>query len=213
MQISDIYQKLGTPPNLQEHMLKVTSVSLYIATHWHGQTLDINLLKTMLLLHDIGNIVKFDLEKYPEFLGKEEVQRVDYWIKRQSEAIAKYGKDDHDATVLMLEELQITKNIQKRIYAMGYWDVENVVNSNDWYVKVALYSDLRVGPFGILSLQERLNDIHTRLPKYKERPELIEFAKDLESQIQENMDVSVDTITSDTASVSTDLLMHNVAMN
>lgn len=210
MTIKDIYEKLGTPPNLQEHMLRVTSVSLYIAQHWQGSTLDTNILKTMLLLHDIGNIVKFDLKKYPEFLGEKEAKRVDYWVKRQSEAVKKYGKDDHDATVLMLEELKIPKGIQKRIYAMGYWDVENVIKSNDWYLKVALYSDLRVGPFGILTLQERLDDIHTRLAKYKERPELIEFAIELENQVQDNMDISVDSITDETAPAIDDLLMHEI---
>lgn len=212
MTIKDIYEKLGTPPNLQEHMLRVTSVSMYIAEHWQGSTLERNILKTMLLLHDIGNIVKFDLEKYPEFLGEKEAKRVDYWVKRQSEAIDKYGKDDHDATVAMLEELHIPQDIQERIFAMGYWDVENVVKSEDWYLKVALYSDLRVGPFGILTLQERLDDIHSRLAKYKERPELIDFAKELEKQVQENMDVSVNTITDETAPINDNLLSHEIAM-
>jgi len=210
MKVQAIYKKLGTPPNLQEHMLRVASVGSYIFSHWQGPSLNLAFLHSTLLLHDIGNIVKFDLKKHPEFLGASEIGRVDYWIQRQTEAATKYGKDDHEATVAMLNELGIPQNICQRIYGMGYWDIKNVMTSSDWHLKVALYSDLRVGPLGIVSLRERLTDIHSRLAKYKERPELIPMAEKIETQIQAHMDVSVDTINDEHVETNHDLLGYEV---
>ena len=115
MTISEIYIKLGIPPNLQQHMLRVTSVSLFIANNWKESEFNIEILKTMLLLHDIGNIVRFDFEKHPEFLG-DEVKRVDFWKKCQKENIVKYGSGDHKATASMLNELGISEEIKQKIY-------------------------------------------------------------------------------------------------
>lgn len=209
MNIAEIYEKLGISPNLQEHMLRVTSVSLYILQHWNGPEIQSNTLQSILLLHDVGNIVKFDLQKNPEFLG-DEIKRIDYWTKRQAETVEKYGTDDHEATMAMLEELGIPDEIRQRIYGMSYWDVENVKNGSDWYLKIALYSDLRVGPFGILTLQERLDDLHTRLEKYRIRPELIGSAKELENHIKERLNISVDTISNETIFIDRNLLSHKV---
>ena len=57
----------------------------------------------MALLHDLGNIVKFDLEKYPDFLGKEK-PRLEYWKKVQKEVREKYGSDDHDVAIKCYEK-------------------------------------------------------------------------------------------------------------
>ncbi|KKU67296.1 MAG: hypothetical protein UX91_C0005G0093 [Candidatus Amesbacteria bacterium GW2011_GWB1_47_19] len=190
-------------------MLRVTSVALYIAKNWKESVLNTNTLKSMLLLHDIGNIVRFDFEKHPEFLG-DEIIRVDYWKNRQKDSILKYGNDDHEATVAMLKELGISEEIKQKIYKMGYWNVEEVKNCTDWYLKLALYSDLRVGPFGILTLQNRLDDIHKRIEKYKMRPELMGFAQELENQIQANLKTTVSEIDNKSISVNDNLLGYKV---
>ncbi|HBC72717.1 TPA: hypothetical protein DCZ90_02830 [Candidatus Amesbacteria bacterium] len=209
MLISDIYAKLGIPPNLQQHMLRVTSVALFIAKNWQGTPLNTELLKTMLLLHDIGNIVRFDFEKHPEFL-EDEIIRIDFWKKRQKDFISKYGNDDHEATVAILKELGVSEEIKQKIYQMGYWNVEKVKNSNDWYLKLALYSDLRVGPFGILPLQKRVDDIHARIEQYKNHLEFIGIAQELENQIQANLEISVSKINNNSIIVNENLLKHIV---
>ena len=209
MIISEIYKTLGIPPNLQQHMLRVTSVALFIVKNWKGPELNPETLKTMLLLHDVGNIVRFDFEKHPEFLG-DEVKRIDFWKKRQKENIVKYGTDDHEATVSMLNELGISEETKERIYQMGYWNVKEVKNSTDWYLKIALYADLRVGPFGILTLQERIDDIHTRIEKYKTKPELMGFSQELENQIQSNVCIPVSSIDNNSISINNDLLNHSL---
>ena len=190
-------------------MLRVTSVALFIVKNWKGPELNPETLKTMLLLHDVGNIVRFDFEKHPEFLG-DEVKRIDFWKKRQKENIVKYGTDDHEATVSMLNELGISEETKERIYQMGYWNVKEVKNSTDWYLKIALYADLRVGPFGILTLQERIDDIHTRIEKYKTKPELMGFSQELENQIQSNVCIPVSSIDNNSISINNDLLNHSL---
>ena len=209
MLISDIYAKLGIPPNLQQHMLRVTSVALFIAKNWQGTPLNTELLKTMLLLHDIGNIVRFDFEKHPEFL-EDEIIRIDFWKKRQKDFISKYGNDDHEATVAILKELGVSEEIKQKIYQMGYWNVEKVKNSNDWYLKLALYSDLRVGPFVILPRQKRVDDIHARIEQYKNHLEFIGIAQELENQIQANLEISVSKINNNSIIVNENLLKHIV---
>ena len=62
MTISDIYKKFATPPNLQQHLLTVTKVALYIAGNFKNSEININNLKIAALLHDLANIVKFDFE-------------------------------------------------------------------------------------------------------------------------------------------------------
>lgn len=205
MTISQIYDQLGITPNLQAHMLHVTSVALYIQQHWKGNELNSDLLKTMLMFHDLGNIVKFDFDTYPEFLG-DEIKRIDFWKAKQKKTIEKYGENDHDATVTMLEELHISQEICQKIYDMGYWNTKYVRDCDDWHLKVALYADLRVGPMGIIHLQERLDDIHVRLEKYRNKPELIGFAQELEKQVQEKMDVPVDRITDENIEIDQSLL-------
>src|SRR3989344_5468981 len=209
MNIAQIYEKLGTSPNLQQHMIRVTSVGLFILNNWNGEKLNTDTMTTMLLLHDIGNIVKFDLEKHPELLG-DEVSRIEYWMKRQSEAIEKYGKDDHTATITMLAELGVSEEIKQKIHGMEYMDVENIKDHDDWYLKVALYDDLRVGPFGILTLQERLDDLHARSEKCGAHPEFIDFSKELEKQVQENMSIGVDSISDETVTSHENLRSHSI---
>ena len=71
MKVVEVYKKFGIPPNLQEHMLRVFEVTSYIEKHWKGETVDWDLAKKIALLHDLGNVVKFDFDKHPEFLGSE----------------------------------------------------------------------------------------------------------------------------------------------
>src|SRR3990172_10228755 len=104
MKISEVYKKFNIPPNLQEHMLKVCSIVSFIEKHWTREEVNWGLAKKVALLHDIGNIVKFDFEAHPEFLG-EERSRLDYWRKVQRQVVKNYGKDDDEVTKKMLQEI------------------------------------------------------------------------------------------------------------
>jgi hypothetical protein len=206
MTIIEVYQKFKNPPNLQEHMLRVTKVGLFIYNHWTGSSIDKDLLLKVLLLHDIGNIVKFDMVKYPHFLGKEE-QRIAYWIGVQKEIIDKYGSDDNEVTGKMLNELGVDQIILKTVLDMSYLNALNIAKSDNWILKILLYSDLRVSPSGVIPLRNRLDDVFSRLEKYKNRKDLYDAALMIENQIQDNIDISVSKITDESITADDNQLL------
>ena len=104
MKIKQIYLNYRIPPNLQDHMLRAASVGAYISDHWKNKAdLDKNSMIQALLLHDMGNIIKFDF-RFSYLLGKEEAN-TGYWKKIQQEFIKKYGDDEHVATVEIAKEI------------------------------------------------------------------------------------------------------------
>lgn len=200
MTIAEIYTKLKNPPNLQEHMLQVAKVALFIFEHWKGSEINKSSLITAALLHDVGNIVKFDIEKYPHFLGTEQ-KRADYWMRLQKEVIEKYGTDDHKVTEQMLTELGVNPEIIKTILEMSYWNVLEISKSDNWILKILLYADLRVSPQGVIPIRQRLDDLYTRLEKYKNRMDLYELGLEIEKQIQQHLTTGVSNITDETIAV------------
>lgn len=187
MKVREIYKKFKVPPNLQEHHLRVAKVAMFICDHWQGSKVDLSLIIKEALLHDIGNIVKFNIEKYPEFLG-DESKRIDYWLKVQKEMIVKYGQDDKQATAHMLNEIGVDKKIIDLILAKGFLHSVETEKSGSWELKILLYADLRVGPFGVVSLIERLEEALNRYApaeKNKWQPQTKACFR-IEKQIQAN---------------------------
>jgi hypothetical protein len=188
VKVLEIYKKFKVPPNLQEHLLRVTKVGLYISDKWVGK-IDPNIIKIAGLLHDIGNIVKFDFKTHPEFLGEEQ-SRVSYWIAAKDEIVKKYGADDHMATEAMLKEIGIDKRIVHLVLSKSFANSIKTKDSNNWELKVMYYADLRVGPYGVIPLKQRLDEVLGRLDKYKDLKnlnELISACYDLEKQIQKKV--------------------------
>jgi len=203
MTIAELYKKFGIPPNLQEHMQRVYGVVSFIEKHWTGQqNIDWNLTKKMALLHDVGNIVKFDFVKHPEFLGKEEAN-TDYWKDIQKQMIDKYGSDDNEATRKMLTEIGLDPEVVDMIFNKRFLNSIETANSKHSALKILYYADLRVLPLGVGSLEERIADIRKRYnPEYTSRPnfeELVNACYEIEKEVQQNLDVSVDEITDEGA--------------
>jgi len=200
MTIKDVYNTYGIPPNLQEHMIRVASVVAHIEEHWIGPTVEWKIAIQTALLHDIGNIVKFDLDNHPEFLGEGQ-NDLECWRNKQQEMIKTYGSDDHEATRKILFELDVDKNIIETILLKSFSNSINTKNSNNWILKILYYADLRVLPFGIGTLDNRINDVKDRMPKYTNRPDfmiLVNACYDIESQIQDNLDIQINEMSNET---------------
>ena len=58
--INKIYTQFRIPPNLQQHMFRVASVAKIICNNWTGKELNQNDIVCVCLIHDLGNIVKYD---------------------------------------------------------------------------------------------------------------------------------------------------------
>jgi hypothetical protein len=201
MNIIDIYKKYRVPSNLSRHMLTVAKIVLFIKSHWKNESIKINwdiLLKSA-LLHDLGNIVKFDLEKHPEIF-QAEGEDIGYWKEVQKEMIDKYGVDDHAATRRMLVELKADNRMIEIILSKTFGNSKEIAAENNWHTKILLYADLRVAPHGIMTLNDRLEELIKRSTRYSRRPdfpELIEAARNIEKQIQEKVNFPLSEISDD----------------
>jgi len=153
--IRDIYTKYTIPVNLEQHMFRVTAVAEMIMDHGSFLKLDRESVIAALLIHDLGNIVKFKLDIFPQFL---EPQGRDYWEKIQAEFREKYGYNDHRANVLIAQELGVSQKIVDLVDKIDLPDIGEIIDQNTWEQKICNYADLRAGPFGVLSLDERLSD-------------------------------------------------------
>jgi hypothetical protein len=191
--VKKIYQQFAVPPNLQTHMLRVTSVADYICSHWRGLPIDKDLVKKAALLHDLGNIVKFDFDKHPEFLG-DETRHVDYWKSVQNSIIKKYGTDDHSAAEKMLIEIDAPADVIEIVQGKSFGKATEIKDNPNWLLKILFYSDMRVTPHGIGTLEERLADIRERYAQYKDKQELFLACSEIEKQIQENVDIPLSSI-------------------
>jgi hypothetical protein len=72
-----------------------------------------------------------------------------------------------------------------------------IEKSNNWELKILKYADMRVGPFGVVSLEARLGEVINRLLEGEKDKWLghIEASKRIEKEIQKNVDVNLQEIT------------------
>jgi len=190
MKINQIYQKFSVPYNLQEHMFRVFGVVSAIGKDWQGEKLDWDLLKKLTLLHDLGNIVKFNLKDDEMYL--KETQR---------QMIEKYGANDHEATGKMIRELGFDKNSVEIVQQKSFGNSVAIANSQNYLLKILYYADMRVLPNGVGQLEERLTDVRSRMPKYTNRPDfedLVNSSREIEKQIQEKVSVALSSVDSKT---------------
>jgi hypothetical protein len=194
MRIDEVYKKFNIPLNLQEHMLRVTAVGQIIIDNLSIK-IDKKAVIDTLLVHDLGNIVKFKLDNEKDILFPKE--QLEYWRRVKDEVIKKYGIDDHGATTAMLRELGVSQHICELTDKMAASKIDTVLKNDDWECKVCLYADLRVGPHGVITLQERIDDLTKR---YQGRADTGWFVEritlffEVEKQIQEKCTISLVTI-------------------
>lgn len=196
MTIVEIYDKFGIPPNLRQHMLRVAGFVRLISDSWKTTNLDSSGLMKAALLHDVGNLVKFDFVKHPEFLGDGQ-KRIEYWKVKQREFIDLFGGDDHLATEKILEELKVEKRVTELVAGKSFGKAETIRSGNDWELKILLYADMRISPSGLTNLETRLNDVVTRIEKYRNDPKkekLVEACRDIEKEIQERIMINLEII-------------------
>lgn len=159
MTTSEVYDKYEVPQNLREHMYRVAAVGLAIVELLKPEVaLDKEIITQTLLLHDIGNLIKFDLDK-DELLPVEERERLK---KVQADFKAKYGNEEHVATQKIAAELGVPEKVQDILNNIGSSKVHLTIESDDWYRKVCSYADFRVAPHGIVSINERWDDVIKR---------------------------------------------------
>lgn len=202
MKISKIYTEYKIMPSLQIHQYRVAAVAKMICDNFRGD-IDEEYIISACLLHDMGNILKFDLELYPKFL---EPEGLGYWQSIKEEFEEKYGKDEHEATLEIAKELDVTLLTYDLIDSIGFSKLEETLMLNNFARKIASYADTRVTPHGITSMEERMREGAPRFEKNKKEKsnaeileKQIEICKKLEKQIFDKCKIKPEDINDSSA--------------
>lgn len=201
--VSSLYRAFRVPPNLQLHLLRVSAVAALICKNWVGPKINASQTITACLLHDIGNIVKADYDRFPD-LFPEEMKNLGYWKMVQGHVRQRFGHDDLEATLRMAETVGVPDSILRLIREKQFVRNEKLATDGTWEAKIAAYSDQRVGPHGVLPLEERFAEAKRRYrgvqyasvnrPDYEK---LVHFAFEIERQLSEFCGIGLGEITDD----------------
>jgi hypothetical protein len=164
--ICKIYEKYFVPKNLQVHMFRSAAVGEMIADNWIGPKINKDNLVVALLLHDLGNIVKMDVENETgvsaKLIKEHKDKPLEFWREKKKEMIAKYGETDHEVTDKIVEELDASGEVKFIVTNGTFSNNEHVLESDNWELKIKAVSDQRIGPWGVLSLEERFEEVKKR---------------------------------------------------
>ncbi len=192
MNILEIYNKYHLPENLQMHMLRVASCSNLILDNWNGVEIDKKSIVRASLLHDMGNMAKIsDNEIEDEKFRKIRKQYID-----------KYGRDSHKINLVIATEEGLKDYEVDIIDRKSSKRSEETLNSERYDVKILLYADQRVSPYGVTSLRERLEEVKKRYKNIvssvwsneEKANHLIDCSLGIEKQIMEHCKISPEDI-------------------
>lgn len=202
----EIYTEYNILPTLQLHQLRVAAVGKMLCEH-SEETLNIHDVITACLFHDMGNIIKSDLSAFPEFL---EPKGLAYWQSIKDEYVRKYGTDHHEANTSIAKEIGFPEGAYKLLAGIGFSKLEEILKTGSSEQQICEYSDLRVGPHGVLSMRDRLDEGRKRYARrnpnelggtismgsneelYQAR---VHFAEELERKIFSKVNMTPDDIT------------------
>lgn len=194
--ITEIYEEYKIMPNLQEHMFRVAAVASLICDNFN-EPLPKDDIITACLLHDMGNIIKFKLDYFPEF---NKPQGLEYWQNVQDEYIKKYGEGEHKATIRIMKEINLPDHLIFIVSQIDFSLICSLSNGNDINTKIAFYADARVDPHGIVSYDERMNEGKKRYQSRnkisdEKRQVSVECGKEIEKQIFTRCKIKPEDIT------------------
>jgi hypothetical protein len=142
-------------------MYRVTAIGLYIADHLQADIkVDKDIITKVNLLHDMGNIVKFDFNLYA-VMGMSAVD-VPYWTNVQKEYIEKYGRNEDIATDAILQELNVEHEVVRILGQHALEKAKYALENDNWGIKIIRISDSRISPQGVVTLSDRWSDIRRR---------------------------------------------------
>lgn len=171
--IVQIYQNYQVPPNLQQHMLRVGAVGKLALDHWQGEKIDKQHILDALLVHDMGNLIKFELDKQQSKkmlkTTKKTKASTKNWKKIQQQMIERYGSNADRANELIAQELSLHQRTQKLLMHHSFERLVEIAPENHWEEKLVFWADLRIAPQGLVSAEARIQDLKDRYEHRDER--------------------------------------------
>lgn len=150
-------------PNLVMHQMRVAAVAMQICESLNI-SVDTDSVVKACLLHDMANIIKFNLEYFPEH---NEPEGLEYWQKVKDEYIVKYGSNEHSASLVVAQELGVSSYIYELVNCVDSSSVEDIALGDDFGKKICIYADNRVTPYGVVSAEEHSMEA---MERYKNHP-------------------------------------------
>ncbi|MBI3232351.1 MAG: HD domain-containing protein [Candidatus Doudnabacteria bacterium] len=211
MNILDIYDKYQIMPQLAEHMLRVAAVADTIV---NNLTLTPTLpqrergeVVAACLLHDMGNVVKFDFSLFPETAAE---KGLEYWENVKQEFIKRYGTGSHNVTAKILREIGVSERVFELADSVGFEQGKDNAESEDYGKKICAYSDMRVLPMGVGSLEERMEDLRVRYINHREgaknRKVFENALREIEKQVFVNCKIRPEDITDESIKEKLEIL-------
>jgi hypothetical protein len=164
LDVTELYVEYKITPLLAVHQLRVAAVANLINDNLETKIDKDNLIRAC-LLHDMGNIIKFDLDYFPE---ENYPQGREYWQIIKNEYIEKYGPDEHLANVAIAQELKINTRIIDLIKGFDPKLIEKIKKIGSLEEKICIYADNRVSPNGVVSVDERSLEAKKRYENHKQ---------------------------------------------
>ena len=192
-------------PSLQLHMLRVAAVAKMICDN-SSATIDSRVVIIECLFHDMGNIVKSDLTVFPDLV---EPEGREYWEVIKKEYVEKYGAEQHAANAALAREVGLPQEVIGVMNKTGFSKVASIAADSSLELKVCQYADMRVGPYGILPMEERLREGRERYTarsdgysvglgftrSTEEFERLMQSAQEIEKQVFAAASISPENIT------------------
>lgn len=157
--VQDIYTEYRIMPFLQLHQLRVAGVASIVAKNIQLSVADIQQVLLACLFHDMGNIIKSDLDVFPESVQPEGIE---FWQKVKADFVAKYGGDEHRATIAIAHELSLPSPVCELIGGFGFSKSTYIAEHGSLMAKICEYADMRVAPNSVVTIDERLEDGRAR---------------------------------------------------
>lgn len=198
MTVAEIYDHFSLPQNLRQHMLRVGAVGQLIVDSFRQPNFDQEIVVKTLLLHDLGNLIKFKFDQ-PDMFDPADRDQLPHLQALQTQMQKLYGQTADEATPKMMAEIGADPRIIELCVTSHGEQLADFLPSDRWDRKIAFYCDMRVGPFGILSLDDRFADLKVRYDYNREKIEQYhQLSQDLEQQLQTATSIDIQAITDET---------------
>ncbi|HQM15818.1 MAG TPA: HD domain-containing protein, partial [Candidatus Woesebacteria bacterium] len=160
-----LFTRYQIPHNLEQHLIQVASLGRLICQNWTGSPLNQDHILTALLLHDIGNLVKYNLKQNwtKKILTESSArnshlpQSLTAWQELQTRFQQHYSQNADEANLAIVRELKIDPTIIKILSDHTFDDLEPLLLARNWTKMIFFYCDLRFAPTGIVSVAKRLS--------------------------------------------------------
>lgn len=159
MNIIDVYTTYPINKGLQEHQIRVATVAKVICDN-ATTTVETQHIVDACLLHDMGNLIKSKF--HPSWKELYEPEGFEHWKQVRAKMVQQYGDNEDVAAQQIVREIGLHPSSMVYFNAVGVENYGRVCGSGNMGEKIAQYADMRVGPFGIITLSQRFDDIRER---------------------------------------------------